>query len=300
MTRYDALIERLSRKSVEKHFDAYEDVDWDAHTIDPTDPAWALSESDPLGGTEWYRALPADRQATLGLDLVVSQLKLGIEFENVLSRGLLAFAADQPNGSVNFRYALHEVIEEGQHSLMFQEFINRSGRDPYGLDPVDRFASRRVVHLGRVFPELFFLFVLGGEAPIDHVQREALRGDDVHPLLRQIMRIHVIEEARHLCFAKAWLRQRVPQLSTFRRLRIALHAPIVLGEMARQMLRPTRQMVARHGIPRAVVREAARRGRPGMVEAVRPVRELCAELGLVPRVMRPLWRPLAPALEGPA
>src|SRR3989454_8600620 len=31
--------------------------------------------------------------------------------------------------SPEFRYVYHEVIEEAQHSLMFQEFVNRSGFD---------------------------------------------------------------------------------------------------------------------------------------------------------------------------
>ncbi len=300
MNTYDALVERLSRKSVEKNFDAYADVDWDAHEIDHRDPVWALPVEDPLGGTQWYRTRPIEQQAAIGLDVVVSQLKIGIEFENVLSRGLLAFAAEQPNGSGDYRYAMHEVIEEGQHSLMFQEFINRTGLDPDGLNAIDRFSSRRVVHLGRVFPELFFLFVLGGESPIDHVQRAALRRGGMHPLLHRITRIHVTEEARHLCFAKAWMRERVPLLGPVRRFRMALHAPIILGEMAKQMLRTSRQTAARNGIPREVLKQARKRGQPRLVESVRPVRELCAELGLMPRVFRRLWRPLAPPLPGPA
>ena len=300
MTKYDALVAQLSHKSVEKHFDAYADVDWDAYQIDPRDPLWALSPEDALGGTEWYQALPVERQAALGLDCVCAQLKTGIAFENVLTRGLLEFAAELPNGAGEFRYAMHEVIEEGQHSLMFQEFINRAGRDPQGLPPFDRIMSRRVVRLGRVFPELFFLFVLGGESPIDHVQREALARGGLHPLLRRISRIHVTEEARHLCFAKAWLRQQVPQLGPWRRLRLVLQVPFLLGEMAGQMLYPSRQTIALHDIPRAALRETKQRGRPQLVEAVRPVRELCAELDLMPRFARPLWHPLAPALEGGA
>ncbi len=300
MTRYDALIERLSRKSVEKHFDAYADVDWDAYEIDARDPLWALSEEDALGGTDWYRALPIERQAALGLDFVCTQFKIGIAFENVLSRGLLEFASQLPNDAIEYRYAMHEVIEEGQHSLMFQEFINRAGRNPYGLDPFDEMMSRRVVRLGRIFPELFFLFVLGGESPIDYVQREAINRGGLHPLLRRITQIHVTEEARHLCFAKAWLRRRVPQLGVWRRMRLVVQVPLLLWDMSRQMLRPSRQVVVRHDIPKPVLREAVQRGRPQLVEAIRPVRELCVDLGLVPAITRPLWRPLAPALEGTA
>ena len=53
-------------------------------------------------------------------------MKIGLIFESVLKRGLLEFASTLPNGAPEFRYAYHEVIEEAQHSLMFQEFINRT------------------------------------------------------------------------------------------------------------------------------------------------------------------------------
>ena len=58
---------------------------------------------------------------------------------------------------------------------MFQEFVNRSGFDAKGLDRFERAASRLIVSLGRRFPPLFFAFVLGGEDPIDYVQRRELR-----------------------------------------------------------------------------------------------------------------------------
>ena len=50
----------------------------------------------------------------------------------MLKRGLLEFASTLPNGAPEFRYAYHEIIEEAQHSLMFQEFVNRSGFDAAG------------------------------------------------------------------------------------------------------------------------------------------------------------------------
>ncbi len=66
---YRTLVARLSRQSVAKHFDAYADVDWDAPEmqIDPTDPRFELSESDPLAGTEWYRGQPSEVRARIGL-----------------------------------------------------------------------------------------------------------------------------------------------------------------------------------------------------------------------------------------
>ena len=297
-----SLLDRLNRQSVTKHFDAYADIDWDGPelALDPEDPRWELPADDPLGGTAWYRGLPAATRARLGCELVASKMKIGLVFESVLKRGLLEFVSALPNGAPEFRYAYHEIIEEAQHSLMFQEFVNRSGFDAAGLPGAYRFGSRRIVRLGRRFPQLFFLFVLGGEDPIDYVQRRELRSDrDLHPLLARIMRIHVTEEARHLSFARHYLKRTVPGLTRRRRVRLAVAAPVILGTMAQMMLKPSRQLVARYSIPRAVVAGAYTRNprhRADTVASLAKVRKLCDDVGLTGTPYAVLWRLLG--LEG--
>jgi hypothetical protein len=290
---YRSLIERLSRQSVDKHFDAYADIAWDdpAMRIDPADPRWELFADDSVGRTEWYRSLPQPERARIGLQRIVTAMKIGVQFESVLKRGLLEYAATLPNGAPEFRYVYHEVIEEAQHSLMFQEFVNRSGFDPPGLPWDMRLGSRAVVHLGRRFPALFFLFVLGGEDPIDYTQRRQLKDHESHPLLERIMRIHVTEEARHLSFARHHLRRAVPRLGRARRLVLSIAAPILLGEMARQMLHPSPDLVKVHGMPRATLKEVAASddARGFVSDSVGKVRRLCVELGLVTRVSKRLW-----------
>src|SRR3954469_17558613 len=245
--RWNKLLDRLNDLSITKHFDAYVDVPWDdpAFALDPTDPRWELDpEMDPLGATQWYLDLPQADRARLGCELVASKMKIGLVFENILKRGLLEFAMTLPNRSPEFRYAYHEVIEEAQHSLMFQEFVNRTGYDAPGLAWYDRLSSRWIIGLGRRFSQLFFLFVLGGEDPIDYVQRRELRSDrEKHPLLERIIRIHVTEEARHLSFARHYLKRTVPQLSRWRRAQLAVGAPLILGAMAQLMLKPSAGLV---------------------------------------------------------
>lgn len=295
---WDALLSRLSNLSVTRHFDAYADIDWDSEEmrIDREDPRWILRDDDPLGRTEWYRSLPPVTQSGLGLDMIASKMKLGLQFESILKQGLLRFAADLPNGSPEFRYCYHELIEEAQHSLMFQEFVNRSGFDARGLSRMDRAGAGFVVRLARRFPELFFVFVLGGEDPIDHVQRRELRnGGEIHPLLERIMRIHVTEEARHLSFARHYLKKRVPSLGRVRRAELAVGAPLILAAMAQLMLRPSRQIVATYRIPKEVLDEAYTSNsehRAATVESLQKVRRLCEEVGLLTPAYRQLWRAL--------
>jgi hypothetical protein len=54
---YQALLDRLNRQSVDRHYEAYTDVDWDGPEmpIDPADPRWELNpDLDPLAATGWY------------------------------------------------------------------------------------------------------------------------------------------------------------------------------------------------------------------------------------------------------
>jgi len=293
---YEALVTRLSHQSVVKHFDAYADVPWDEpdYRIDPDDPRWELGPDDGLGGTAWYQSQPPGVRSRIGLHMYATFMKIGAQFESVLKRGLLEYAATLPNGSAEFRYAYHEVVEEAQHSLMFQEFVNRTGFDVPGLAWWQQIGSRQVIRLGRRFPELFFVFVLGGEDPIDHVQRTALRsGRPMPPVLKRIMQIHVTEEARHLCFARHYLRRHADRLTPLRRFILSRRAPFILAIMAQLMMRPSAQIVRAYGIPRAVIREAYThnpRHREKTLEALRKIRALLVEIGVVTPASTRLWK----------
>jgi hypothetical protein len=294
---FNQLVERLSRQSVTKHFDAYADVAWDdaGMQIDPTDPRWELTDSDPLGATNWYRSQPQEVRAEIGLYRIASNMKVGLQFESILKRGLLEFAAQLPNHSPEFRYAYHEVIEESHHALMFQEFVNRTGLPIPGMPKLINILARRVVLMGRRFPSMFFVFVLGGEDPIDHVQRETLRSEhELHPLLERIMRIHVTEEARHLSFARHYLKRSVPKLGFGPRTAVSIQAPITLGIMAGLMLQPPSHLIRRYNVPRDVVKQAYSTPEvyASVAESLRKVRQLCVELGLVTPVTKPIWKAL--------
>jgi len=298
---YSRLIDRLSERSTNKHFDAYRDVAWNdpVYAIDPDDSRWELPESDELGGTTWYRSRPAGVRSRIGLHVIAMRMKIGWQFENVLQRGLLTFVEALPNRSAEFRYAHHEIIEESQHSLMFQEFVDRTGIDIPVLPLWMRIGNRPVIGSASWFPEMFFLHVLSGEEPIDYVQRKMLREHpSLHPLVRRISQIHVIEEARHVCFARHYLRHHVPRLGPARKAILRLSAPLVFFGTATLMLRPLPSLIRTYDIPSDVVR-AAYRDNPLhgqlIADSLAKVRTLCEELEiLTPRTL-PMWQSLSVA-----
>jgi hypothetical protein len=255
---YEESLHRLSRASVEKHYQAYRDVDWDTpeHQIVAGDPRFCLSAESALGATSWYRALPRDLQARFGLDFMCQTFKYGIGLESTLSRGLLEFVHALPNDSVEYRYAMHELIEECQHSLMFQELIRRAGSDAVSVGRFQAFVDRRIARSGATFPAFFFFCVLAGEIFIFDEHREQLKQRDLHPLVRRIVQYHVTEEARHLHFAELYLQRHAGEQSLLRRLWLRVALPKVLGDAERLMLRPSRRLVKRYAIPRQALREA--------------------------------------------
>ena len=109
------------------------------------------------------------------------------------------------------------------------------------------------------------------------------------------MQIHVTEEARHLCFARQYLKENVPNLGMLKRLMLAVRTPIILAVMAKMMMQPSGQVIRTYGIPREVVKEAYTRNplhRSRTLEAIRKVRELCDELGLLTPFSIRIWKVL--------
>ena len=292
---FQNLVDRLNKQSVDKHFDAYVDVPWDepGYEIDPADPRWAAGVTEKFAGADWFEALSTEQRSRLGLQLTVDRMRKGMLFENILSRGLLDYAFHLPSGDHQFRYVYHEVIEESHHSMMFQEFVNRTGLDRFEMPWDMKFGSGLVVKTARLFPELFFVFVLGGEDPIDHVQREALRSDhELHPLAERIMRIHVTEEARHLSFARNQLKRGVADMSRSRRAVLAHAAPMILAVMSKAMLEMPDYLVEEYAIPKSFLADYSQR--PKVIDerqaAISKVRRLLGECGLLTPSANRLWR----------
>lgn len=299
MTTVDSYAETLgslSGASVRKHFDAFEDIAWDSpeYAIDKSDPRWVLSTIDPIGRHPWYRALPLGRQIEIGLWRQANICKVGLQFENVLIRGLMEYVNTLPNGSPEFRYCTHEATEETHHTQMFQEFVNRSGADVPGGRLLFRVLAPFLPLAARVVPEIFFVGVLAGEEPIDHVQKQALRSsEEIHPLYERIMQIHVAEEARHISFAHEYLRQTVPRLNTLRRALLSVALPIIMRVLCDVILIPGKQMTRDVGVPRAVIRDVywdAPESRVALRDLFGDVRMLAEEIDVMNPVSRLLWK----------
>ena len=300
-TGYYDTLRTLSEASVQQHFDAFVDIAWDdpAYAVDPHDERWILPEADVLGRTDWYRSLPRDEQIRVGLYRQANVTKVGLQFEQVLIAGLMNFAFTLPNGTPEFRYATHEATEECHHTQMFQEFVNRAGVDVAGAPRLFRLLGPFLPLAANRVPVGFFIGVLAGEEPIDHVQKSILRsadgtgGHQIHPLLQRIMQIHVAEEARHIGFAHQYVEHRAPRLRRHERFVLSLAFPVIMRWLCDAILVPSKQARKDMGIPRSVVKDVYWR-RPESRRMLRDlfadVRMLAENAGMMNRVSRLLWR----------
>jgi hypothetical protein len=296
-TYADALA-ALSDASTRVKFDAFLDVPWDDpdYQIDPRDPRWKLPSVDPLGRHAWYQGLPEEEQIRIGLLRQANVLKTGIHFEGGLMKGLLQHAQALPNGSPEFRYCMHEVTEETHHTQMFQEFINRAGVDVAGAPRWFRALASLAPLSVALTPEIFFLLVLLGEEPVDHIQKQILRaGEEVHPLLERIMQIHVAEEARHISFAHEFLANWIETANPVRRAMLAVSFPLYAKIMGTVITMPSTAFARQAGVPASVMRDLYKQDdaqRSFMAEMFGDVRYAAEKLGVLNSFTTPLWKAL--------
>jgi len=293
---YEERLRTLSEASVDLHFDAFKDIDWDHpdFAIDPTDERWILPEADVLGRHPWYRGLPKDEQIRIGLYRQANVTKVGLQFEQILIAGLMNYAFSLPNGSPEFRYSTHEATEECHHTQMFQEFVNRSGQDVGGGSAFFRGISPILPLAARLVPFGFFFGVLAGEEPIDHVQKTVLRaGNDMHPLLQRIMQIHVAEEARHIGFAHQYLQHNAPKLKRHEKAVLSVAVPVIMRWLCDEILVPTKKAQRDMGIPKSVVKDLywdRPESRKMLRDLFGDVRMLAEDTGMMNPLSRRVWR----------
>ena len=295
---YAQKLRTLSEGSVHQHFDPWTDIAWNdpSYAITSDDPRWVLPETDALGRHPWYQAQPLDKQIAIGIWRQANVCKVGLQFENILIRGLMEHVISLPNGSAEYRYCTHEATEETHHTQMFQEFVNRTGVDVPGGPAYFRRLAPFLPLAARYLPSVFFIGVLAGEEPIDHVQKAILRsGDQMHPLLQRIMQIHVAEEARHISFAHEYLKRRVPQQGRVHRAVLSVVLPVVMRVLGDVIMVPDKEMTRDVGVPRKVLDEVfwdSPQGRRMLRDMFADVRALAQDMGLMNPISRKVWRGL--------
>jgi hypothetical protein len=264
--------------------DPFREVDW---SIPIDDSAYHLPpEVLPLYGTPVWDSMSETGRIAYSRHETAALCGAGIWFENVLMQAVLRHLAEVPVTDPAHRYLLVEVADECRHSTMFGEFIRRGGtpayRPSHGSLEVDDLPGRRATS---------YLLILAVEELLDHINRKTMRDDRVHPVSRQIAKLHVLEEARHVSFAKAYLSEVWPQLADEERSAVADAAPALVAAVAEFSIDP--EVYEHLGIEDgALVARVNPHHRAVIVEGLAKLTGFLAEIGVIDDERRPTWAAL--------
>ena len=205
--------ERLLASAARVSFDPQVDIEWDAA---PVPGLWyGPPERSTLYGTDLWRRMSEEQRIELTKHEVASIASVGIWFETILTQMLVRSLYDRSMTDAHARFAFTEIADECRHSMMFGRLIETLGCPDYG--------PGRLAHaLGRPFKSLSngtitFAAALYVEEILDALQREAMADERVQPLVRAVNRVHVIEEARHMRYARDELSRQVADLGRVER-----------------------------------------------------------------------------------
>ena len=142
-----------------------------------------------------------------------------------------------------------------------------------------------------------YLLILAVEELLDAANRATMKDDRVHPVARQIAKVHVLEEARHVSFAKTYLSEIWPTLPAEERAAAADFAPVAVGLVAGRTVDPhVFETLGIEGGYESAITNPHHEAR--VVEGLAKLTAFLTELGVIDDERRPQWEALG--LVGPA
>ena len=195
------LATRLSRASCKKFYDVYNAFDW-PETLQQG--AWCMPpELISIYGTPAFESLTEAQRKQLSLYEMCNLFSLVLQGERLLVQGLAHRLYSPGNNPEITGYLHHFLDEENKHMVMFGEFCHR--------------------YIGKVYPEkkvalpreyakgedevVFFCLAMVVEELGDFYNVVIEKDERVDPLVREINKVHHIDEARHLAFGRLYLQE---------------------------------------------------------------------------------------------
>jgi len=283
----DALAERLLRSSARQSYDPEVDIDWAA----PVPPdLWGMQpERMSLYGTHLWESLSDEQRIELSRHEAASLASVGLWFELILMQMMLRDLYDDDPTGAHMHYALTEVADECRHSTMFGKSIAHFGVPAYG-------PPQRIHTLGRLFNHVVrgpsaYASILVAEELLDTWQRDLMKDERVQPVTRMVARIHVLEEARHMTFAREEVKRQLAGLSrpqlVLQQTLTAQTCVMVARSLVNPLVYESVDIDPREGRRTALGNPAYRETMRWMGE--KPVAFL-RENGLLPRSQERVWR----------
>lgn len=278
---------RLLRTSAKHSYDPAVEIDWDAPLA--PDRYFIAPHRSSLYGTALWDRMSEEERIALTKHEVASLYSIGIWFETILMQMLIRHVYDRPKGSAHARYAWTEIADECRHSVMFSRMAEKFGGPEYGPGAV-------VHHLGRLFKTvsngtLSFGATIYVEEILDALQREQMADESLQLVAQKVSRIHVIEEARHIRYAREETLRQWPRLGPLGRAYSRFILAVVVYVATTRLIDPKVYAAAGLDVDEAVAAAAANpHWRQTKQFAARKVITFFHEVGLIAGPGKLLWR----------
>ncbi len=278
-------LQRIIESAHRKSFDPYKQIDWSV----PFDCSRFYVPEDlvTLYGTQLWERMSHEERVRLSMHEAASTLATGIWFENLLSFKLMDYLTNVSPHDPHFYWMQIEVADECRHSMMFAEVIKRTGVPWYR----PRFAGAMAFFTKHLMPKVSMMMsTLVAEAVTDYLNRRIAQDPQCHPAMRELSRIHIIEEARHLGYAREWLKSNWPRLTAVQRAFARRDALISTRIMCSILVHP--DVYRNCGLPDLARKIAAANpcAKKTILEASAEVARFLSELGVITERLAPKWR----------
>jgi hypothetical protein len=198
METASALATRLSRASCKKFYDVYNAFEWPEQL---QEGAWCMPpELISIYGTPVWDAMDEAQRKRLSLYEICNLFSLVLQGERLLVQGLAHRLYQSGNDKDITGYLHHFLDEENKHMVMFGEFCNRYIGKVY---PEKKIALPREFAKGEE-EVVFFCLAMVVEELGDYYNVVIEKDERCDPLVREINKVHHIDEARHLAFGRVY------------------------------------------------------------------------------------------------
>ena len=192
------LATRLSRASCKKFYDVYNAFEWPEQL---QEGAWCMPpELISIYGTPVWDAMDEAQRKRLSLYEICNLFSLVLQGERLLVQGLAHRLYQSGNDKDITGYLHHFLDEENKHMVMFGEFCNRYIGKVY---PEKKIALPREFAKGEE-EVVFFCLAMVVEELGDYYNVVIEKDERCDPLVREINKVHHIDEARHLAFGRVY------------------------------------------------------------------------------------------------
>jgi hypothetical protein len=247
-----ALSARLLGSAAKKSYDPVVDIDWSAPV--PEDLYGLSPEWSTLYATPLWDGLSEDQRVTLTIHEYCSISGVGIWFECLLMQLVLRDIYGEDPAQPHVQWALTEIADECRHSVMFARTAEKFGAPSY--QPPGSILKLGKAFAARADGPAAYAAILVAEEILDIFQRDLMKDDRVQPLTRATSQIHVVEEARHMRFAREEITRRTPGLSTWQLRKHRTAVAAVAAIVADNLVQP--QVYASVGLDPQQAKAAAR------------------------------------------